>query len=202
MSWDEWFKRRRRSPFFDIFESPFRFASGDIDEFMREMERRMEESFKEFSGSVPRSLVRERKLPDGSIVREMGPFVYGYSVTLGPDRKPIVREFGNLKPSPIKPGLDVKETREPLVDTMSTNGEVKVVAEIPGVDKQDIKLHATENTLTISVDTAERKYYKELELPSEIDPQTARTTYKNGVLEVTLEKIKEKKPKGFSLKIE
>lgn len=28
---------------------------------------------------------------------EMGPFVYGYSMTIGPDGKPKVREFGNIR---------------------------------------------------------------------------------------------------------
>lgn len=204
MTWDEfpWFRRRRRSPFFrgGFYE--------DFDEMMKDFERMVEETFKEFSGEVPRNLIRERKLPDGSVVREMGPFVYGYSVTVGPDGKPVVREFGNVKPTTkpselgvVRPTLDIKETREPLVDVLSVDNEVKVVAELPGVEKSDIKLTTTETTLTISVAVKDRKFHKELELPAEVDPKTARSTYKNGVLEVTLTKIK-KKPKGEPIKIE
>jgi len=51
------------------------------------------------------------------------------------------------------------------------------------------------------VDTPQRKYYKELELPAEVDPKTAKSIYRNGVLEVTLAKIKEK-PKGEPIKVE
>ena len=64
-------------------------------------------------------------------------------------------------------------------------------------------MHGTENTLTISVDTPERKYHKEVETPVPINPQVAKTTYKNGVLEVSVPKIKEKKkPKGEQIEIE
>jgi HSP20 family protein len=205
MSWDEfpsWF-RRRRWPFWGGW-----FAE-DIDEMMKEFERSMEEAFREFSGEVPRNLIREKRLPDGSTVREFGPFVYGYSMTVGPDGKPRIREFGNVKPGaraigrgPPRAMIDIRGEREPLVDVMSTDGEVKVIAELPGVEKTDIKLHATSNTLTIDVDTEARRYYKELEMPAEIDPNSAKTSYKNGILEVTLSKVKEKKPKGTPIKIE
>jgi len=189
----EWF-RRRRHPFFrgGFFE--------DFDRMFRDMEKTMEEEFKFLASRVPKDYVRERKLPDGSTVRELGPFVYGYSVKIGPDGKPEIREFGNVKPSLTGP--KVKEEREPLVDIMETNGEVRVVAELPGVEKSDIKLHATEQTLTITVDTPQRKYHKELALPVKVNIREAKTQYKNGVLEVTLPKAEERKPKGEPLKIE
>lgn len=184
---------------------------GDVDDIFRQMEEMMDREFKEFTTKLPKDLVRERKLPDGSTTKEWGPFVYGYSMTIGPDGKPQIREFGNVKPSlksetPFgakRPSLDVKEEREPLIDVISTDCEIKVVAEVPGVDKKDIKVYASEKALTIQVDTPERKYYKEVELPAPIDPKTARSVYKNGVLEVTATKAKEeKKPKGEMLKVE
>jgi len=183
----EWF-RRKRSPFFgDWF--------GDVDKIFHDMEKMMEEEFKSFTSQVPKDYVRERKLPGGKTVREWGPFVYGYSLRIGPDGKPEVREFGNVKPS--RTGPQVKEEREPLVDVIETDGEVHVVAELPGVDKKDIKLHGTEETLTISVDTSEHKYYKEVALPANVKVKEAKSEYKNGVLEITLPKAKEgKKPKG------
>jgi HSP20 family protein len=190
-NWDRWFRRRRR-PFFgrNIF--------GDIDDVFREMEEAMRRQFEEFSKRSPEGLIRERTLPDGSKVREWGPFVYGYSVTIGPDGKPKIREFGNVKPGTTmgRPRIDIKEQREPLVDVMQTDGEVKVIAELPGVEKEDIKLHGTENSVTITVDTPERKYYKEVELPAKVETKKTKASYKNGVLEITLEKKKEKEFKG------
>ena len=195
--WSRWF-RRRRWPFF--FGGSFR----DIDEVFREMEEMMEREFGELSKRAPRELIRERTLSDGTKVKQWGPFVYGYSVTVGPDGKPQVREFGNIKPETRmgRPQVSIREQREPLVDVLETDGEVKVIAELPGVEKKDIKLHGTENSLTISVDTPQRKYYKEVETPAKINPKQAKSTYKNGVLEVTVPKKKEEKPKGEPIKIE
>ncbi len=189
----DWFKRRR-TPFFRGW------GFEDIDKIFGEMEKMMEEEFKTFTSRVPKDYVKERKLPDGTTVREWGPFVYGYSMKIGPDGKPEIREFGNVKPSRLGPR--VKEEREPLVDIIETDGEVHVVAELPGVEKSDIKLHGTEDTLTISVDTPQHKYYKEVTLPTTVDVKDAKTQYKNGVLEVTLPKIqKEKKTKGEPISI-
>jgi HSP20 family protein len=201
----EWFRRRMRRPFSRDW------LFGDVDDIFREMEEMMQKEFKEFTTKLPKDLIRERRLPDGSTAKEWGPFVYGYSMTIGPDGKPQIREFGNVKPSlkpeapfgPRRSRVDIKEEREPLVDVISADSEVKVVAEVPGVDKNSIKLYATEKTLTISVDAPERKYYKEVDLPTSVNPKTAKSMYKNGVLEVTLTKAKEeKKPKGEPIKIE
>src|SRR5215472_12580891 len=104
----EWSRRKWRGAFSDWFE--------DFEKSFEEMFQGME---------LPKELIRERKLPDGGTVKEMGPFVYGYSFSMGPDGKPVVREFGNVKPSisggtsgTPRPKLAVKDEREPLVDTI------------------------------------------------------------------------------------
>jgi HSP20 family protein len=197
LSWDDdfekWFRKMRRP-----FSRGWFFE--DVDEMLRDVEELMNKEIKEFTSRIPKDYVKERKMPDGRTVRELGPFVYGYSMTIGPDGKPVVREFGNVQPS--RRGPMIKEEREPLVDVVSTDDEVKVVAELPGVEKKDIKLHALDDTLTISVDTTDRKYYKEIKLPVEVDPRGSKSSYKNGVLEVTLQKTKKRKTKGEPIKIE
>ena len=190
---DRWFKRRRW-PFFG------RFLFGDIDDVFKEMERMMEKEFKSLSKRVPRDLIRERQLSNGSKAREWGPFVYGYSMTIGPDGKPRIREFGNVKPGRRygQPQIDIKEEREPLIDIIETNREVKVIAELPGVEKNDIKLEGNEKSLKISVDTPQRKFYKEVKLPTKVNPKKAKSSYKNGVLEVRFKK----KGKGEKIQIQ
>jgi HSP20 family protein len=184
MSEDEffsnWLRRRWRFPTANLFD---------------ELEQDFEQMFKDLE--LPKDLIRERKLADGGTVREMGPFVYGYSFSMGPDGKPVIREFGNVKPSlkggplgSVKPRLDVKEDREPLVDTIVNRDTVKVVAELPGVEKPDISLECDGRKLTLKVDTDKRRYYKELELPVEVDPDTSKASYKNGVLELLLTRKK------------
>ena len=193
--WSRWFKKRQ--PF-------FRGSLWDIDETFKEMEEMMAKEFEDLSKRAPEDLLRERTLPDGTKTKSWGPFVYGYSVTVGPDGKPKVREFGNFKAETRmgKPYMDVKEKREPLADVINTDGEVRVIVELPGVEKKDIKLSGTENKLTISVDTPERKYFKEVELPAKVDSKKATSKYKNGVLDITVPKKKEEKPKGETINIE
>lgn len=177
---DEWPPRRRRgSPF-----GPWGFP--DIDEMMRQMERAFSEQFKEFEKELPRSLVRESKTPDGSVKKEIGPIVYGYSVTIGPDGKPVVREFGNVRSSEGKPWKAIQDKREPLVDVVSSGKEVRVIAEMPGVNKEDINVTVNEKSIVISVDKEGRGYYKELDLPGVVDPKGAKSNYNNGILEVTI----------------
>jgi len=193
--WSRWFKKRQ--PF-------FRGSLWDIDETFKEMEEMMAKEFEDLSKRAPEDLLRERTLPDGTKMKSWGPFVYGYSVTVGPDGKPKVREFGNFKAETRmgKPYMDVKEKREPLADVINTDGEVRVIVELPGVEKKDIKLSGTENKLTISVDTPEHKYFKEVELPAKVDSKKATSKYKNGVLDITVPKKKEEKPKGETINIE
>lgn len=199
MSWDTelpWgFRRRRRNPFSD-------------DWFFDDFNKMFEDMFKDAAGTLPKELIRERRLPDGSTVKQVGPIVYGYSMTVGPDGKPVVREFGNVKPSveqtkfgSPRPGLTVKEEREPLVDVIVEGEQVRVVAELPGVEKTDINLQCAEVELTISVDTPQRKYHKVLELPTAVDPESPKASYKNGVLEILLRR-KKPTPKGKEIKIE
>ncbi len=180
MSWRSDRRRRRRWPW-DLF-----------DELFEEMER-MEEEFwrglREFPGW--------REFEEG--VRVYGPYVYGFSISIGPDGKPVIREFGNVRPTRFGPRF--VEEREPLVDVMEEDDEVVVVAELPGVEKEDIDLSCTGDELVISVDTEKRKYYKRLELPAEVDPKSAKASYKNGILEVRLRKVRPER-KGEKIKIE
>ena len=71
---------------------------------------------------------------------------------------------------------------------MDSKDSLLVYAELPGVDKKDIQLSVTDESLTISVDRENRRYYKEVSLPTKVKPETAKAKYKNGVLEVTFEK--------------
>jgi HSP20 family protein len=182
-----------------------RWMFGNMENLFREMEDLMASEFKGLAEKVSKDLVRERTLPSGAIVKEMGPFVYGYSMTVGPDGKPRIREFGNIKPETRmgRPNLDIKDKREPLADVLTTDDDVQVIIELPGVAKDDIKLRGTEESITVSVDTAERRYYKKLELPVKTDPKTAKSRYTNGVLEITIKKLeKEEAPEGEPIKID
>ena len=85
-------RRSSRAQGFGGFPDIFR----GFDEMRREMEREFQDMFKNIETKGPKDLIREYETSEGGKVREYGPFVYGYSMTIGPDGKPKVREFGNI----------------------------------------------------------------------------------------------------------
>ena len=69
-----------------------------FEQMRREMERIFQEQFTDIDETkVPKDLIREYQTPEGGKVRKVGPLVYGYSMTLGPDGRPKVRKFGNIR---------------------------------------------------------------------------------------------------------
>ena len=205
----DWFSRffgsgsgSRRSGGFFGFPDMFR----GFDEMRREMERGFENAFKNIQTQAPKDLVKEYQTPGGGKVREYGPFIYGYSMTLGPDGKPKVREFGNVR-SPFSSGTlarpFISSEREPLADVTTTDKEVKVAVEMPGVSKDNIKINVYDNSLEVTTTgTEQRKYHEVIQIPSETDIETATSTYKNGILEVVFKKKEQSKPKGKQINIE
>jgi HSP20 family protein len=185
-------------------------CSEDLRYMRREMERGFEDAFKNMQVKAPKDLVKEYQTPGGGKVREYGPFIYGYSMTVGLDGKPKVREFGNVK-SPFSSGKQgsfftrplISSEREPLADVTATDKDVKVAVEMPGVSKENIVINLYDNSLELTTTgTEERKYHEVIEIPPEADIETATSTYKNGILEITFQKKEQSKPKGRQIKIE
>jgi HSP20 family protein len=211
----DWFKK-----FFgseserDFFSS--REVFREFDDMQREMQR-MYNQFTDIQSKAPKELIREYETKEGNKVREIGPIVYGYSMTIGSDGKPHVQEFGNVKSfgsssSSNSGGLtstsrfgtrpEITAEREPLADVNVTDNEVKVVLEMPGVKKEDIKVNAFDGSIEVLSNDPHRKYHKTIEIPQEIDIESAKSSYNNGILEVTFNKKKETKPKGKEIKID
>jgi HSP20 family protein len=188
--------RRGRREFGDSFR--------EFDDMRRDMETAFTEQLKDLETNIPKDLVREYQTPDGRKVREVGPVVYGYSMNIGPDGIPRIREFGNLK-SPRREFFSeptISAEREPLIDISSTEKEVKIVAELPGIKKENIKINAYENSVEIISNDPQRKYHKVIDLPTEADIETVKSKYNNGILEVIFNKKKQTKAKGKEIKIE
>jgi HSP20 family protein len=177
-----------------------------FDDMRKEMERQFEQQFKDIESKAPKDLVKEYETSTGGKVREYGPFVYGYSMTIGPDGRPKVREFGNVKSPFSSKGFFtrplVSSEREPLADVTTTDKEVKVVVEMPGVSKENIKVNVYDNSLEVTTTGTDRKYHEVIEIPPETDIETVTSTYKNGILEIAFKKKEQTKPKGKQIKIE
>ncbi len=121
------------------------------------------------------------------------PITYGFNINIGKDGKPTIDSFGNVKTKPYSGKPVVKSKREPLVEVNEESDQIIVIAEIPGVDRDDIELKATSHSLTISTkENASMHYYKNVEFSTVINSDVAKARYVNGILEVRLKKIDEK----------
>jgi len=82
---------------------------------------------------------------------------------------------------------------EPLIDVLEEKDEVIVVAEFAGFNRENLRIHVKNQRLTLSAEALDRKYHKSLNLPTGVIPNSIRTAYKNGVLEIRLKKGIEEK---------
>ena len=112
--------------------------------------------------------------------------VYGFSVKTMDGGKPVVEQFGNIKKTPKGPR--VEEEREPITDLFDEKDEVRICAEMPGLNEGDIKLDLKDDILEITAHTGDRKYCKEVLLPIKAKPENMTFAYRNGILEVKIKK--------------
>jgi HSP20 family protein len=128
----------------------------------------------------------------------------------------LFNTFFSRSPYQLGPGTALQEQepreldmREPLLDVQETDTHVIVTAEFPGIDREDIDVKVTDDRVEMRAQanhevTDEKEgftaygrrylgFYKAIPLPTPVHSDEAKTTYKNGVLEVTLPK-KEQSP--------
>ncbi len=119
-------------------------------------------------------------------------------------------------------GVAEKSLREmerfmPKVDISETDTEVKVRADIPGIDPQDLNIEVTEDTLTLSgkserteeekkenyyrLERQSGEFFRELMLPCKIDTDKVDASAKNGVVTITLQKQPSEQKKKVKVKV-
>jgi HSP20 family molecular chaperone IbpA len=113
-----------------------------------------------------------------------------------------------------------EETREqerymtPPVDIFETKEGLTVVADLPGVEQRNLDVRVAEGFLTLQAKTAhvapgtpiDREYellnfYRQFELPDEVDAEKIRAELKHGVLTLTLPKKEQAKPRRIEVKV-
>ena len=105
---------------------------------------------------------------------------------------------------------NIDNARQPVVakpkheGTMSYEDRKKDIVftiDMPGVSKKDIDIHIEEHSIKVSAENGEkRKYNYRRKFKPAVDPETAKATFTNGVLDITVEKI-ESKPTGRKVAI-
>lgn len=163
----------------------------DIDREFQEAEEMLNRMFR---------TVREAN-PEDVIVH--GPYYYGVQITVGPDGKPRVREFGNMRPA-ARGLVEQSGVREPLVDTIvdDKDNNLIITAEIPGVAKQDIKVKVSQEYVSIHAERGEKKYHTDIPVDVELDEKSAKATYSNGILELKIKLKAPPKPKETEVQVE
>lgn len=153
------------------------------------------------------------------------PVVWGYQYMIGPDGIPrysvysnndkiknqLINRFGALKgheissnelPSP-KIDADTEGYRSPNTDVVEDGDTLRVIVELPGVDKKEIETTAKENFLTIITNSAPYKYKAEIPLKVTTIPKKIKASFKNGILELKLPIVKkENQDTGDKVSIE
>ncbi|MHC1610150.1 MAG: archaeal heat shock protein Hsp20 [Candidatus Methanospirareceae archaeon] len=185
-------KKRKRPSIFDLVEWYMERALEEIGKLPSEEEfsriwRRSLRDLDEWLQDPIEDMLRklEEEMPEAT--KRYGPFIYGFSYTKEPGKEPEIKEFGNIKPSHMRLEPFPEGEREPLTDVIDEDDAYEVVVELPGVEKEDIRLHATDDTLEVKTE-GETKFFKVVTFETPIKPETAKATYKNGVLSVRLKK--------------
>lgn len=111
--------------------------------------------------------------------------VYGFSVKTCAGKDEVkVEPFGNIHKDKKSGRTVVHEIREPLVDILEEEGYTLVIAEIPGISLENIKLEVLDNVLIILAESGENKYKKEIILPKAYKKEKFITSCNNGILNI------------------
>jgi len=162
----------------------------------------MDREFSEAEEMLNRMFRTVREMNPSDAPR-MFPYYYGYQITVGPDGKPYVKEFGNVRPT-ARGLVEQSGVREPLVDTKLDEKEnaLTITAEMPGVTKQDIKVSIGEDHVAINAENGEKKYQTTVPVSVQLDDNSAKATYANGILELKIRLKEPAKPRSKAVKVD
>lgn len=111
------------------------------------------------------------------------PIVKGFSLTIGPDGKPVFREIGPTRSNVIP---EKKKIEAEIIDEKD---KYMLVADLPGVERNSIRLKISNGNLIVR-SFGKRKYYEVFRLPGDASDKIIAYKYNNGVLTVEIEKKK------------
>jgi len=121
-----------------------------------------------------------------------------------------------------KPAVDAGESKAmevgewmPTVDILENEQSFVVKTELPGVEKDDVKVHISNGVLTIKgekkvevkdekrhrVECSYGSFVRSFTLPQDVDVEKVEAAYKNGILSLTIPKQAEAKPKQIEVKV-
>jgi HSP20 family protein len=131
------------------------------------------------------------------------PYYYGYQVTIGPDGRPKINEFGNIRPG-AKGLVEQNSVRQPLVDNVLNKKQntLTITAEMPGVDKENINVNVTGHYVTLHAEKGGKKYHADIPIDINLDESSTKAVFLNGILELKIKLKENSRPKGKAIKVE
>lgn len=129
-------------------------------------------------------------------------YSFGYTMTVGPDGRVVVKRLGDTARPELHPSFD--DVREPIVDTIVDEKEeiVKLVAEMPGVEKKDVKILVEANKIVdISAEHDTKKYHIRVPLKHKVVEDSAKASYRNGILQLVF-KLVDNKPTSTKVEVQ
>ncbi len=153
--------------------------SNEKRRYLREVLDELDRYFDEFERSVQDSVRTSLAAGESFFSR---PVISGVAMGLTPEGRPSVQFFGDKLE-----GHDGYRT--PVYEQMldEKEGRLRLILELPGVQKDGIDISAVEEKVLIQTDRSTRKYRVEIPLKKEVDPESGKATYINGLLDVTFQ---------------
>jgi len=155
----------------------------DLRDMLDELDKYIEEFEKDIQGLVRNSVSAAHLKTE--------PYVAGFSFRLGPKGRPDVQFFGD---SPLNHDGFRSPMSEQILDEKKE--ELRLVLDMPGVEKEDIHIEATDDTAVVTAERESRKYKTEIRLKAQVLPDSGKAEYKNGVLEISFS-LRDKTNKGY-----
>ena len=162
--------------------------SEDKRRNLRDMLDELDHFFDDFEKSVEEAI--RSSVNTGQKVFSR-PVVAGMAMGVGPEGKPTIHFFGDKLVGP-------DGFRAPIYEQVldEKDGKLRLLVELPGVEKEDIQISALEDKVSLAAENGERKYKIEVPLEREIDPESGTATLRNGLLEVIFG-IRDNTNKGY-----
>ncbi|MFX1538120.1 MAG: Hsp20/alpha crystallin family protein [Promethearchaeota archaeon] len=143
---------------------------------------------------------------DSNTLEPGQPMIWGYSTHVGPDGVPRIRQFGNvnyLNPEHSRRESQSQNEFEPFYDILVDEeaNEVVIIVEVPGISKEELELHATNDAISLKSSNPQYKYRTIIPLDHKIDPLTTKASLNNGVLEIVTKLLRHDQKKGKKIPI-
>ena len=133
------------------------------------------------------------------------PYFYGYTMEVGPDGQPVVNTFGNAdqfngSTAGSRP-QNVSESQDPAVDVLESkkDNSIKIIVEMPGVTKENIKVTENQGMVNITAENGDRKYNKNIPTGKKLDADKSKANYLNGILELKIPLRKSEEEKNIRI---